>query len=197
MIELKDVTAGYNGHTVLDHCSLRVPTGQHAAVMGPSGSGKTTLLRLIAGTLPPASGTVAVRAERTAYLFQEPRLLPWLTAAENVNLVLSDGAVTLPAARRWLEAVGLGDAADQRPGALSGGMRQRVALARALAYDGDLYLLDEPFSALDAAMAGQLMSLLQQYTQDKTVIFVTHSPEQAESIGDVVYTLKNKALEPV
>ena len=83
----------------------------------------------------------------------------------------------------------------KRPGALSGGMRQRVALARALAYGGDLLLLDEPMSALDEALSVQLLTLLNQYTQDKTVIFVTHSPGQAKQISETIYTIKNKTLE--
>jgi len=195
MIELNAVTAGYREQTVLENCSLRVFPGEHIAVMGPSGSGKTTLLKLIAGTLPPRSGTVRVEAEKISYLFQEPRLLPWLTAEENVNLVLSDSAATMDQARHWLDIVGLSDAAGKRPVALSGGMRQRVALARALAYGGDLFLLDEPMSALDSALSVQLISLLKQYTQGKTMIFVTHSLEQAKRIGGKIYTLNNKTLE--
>lgn len=195
MIELSDVTAAYGAQTVLEHCFLRVSPGEQIALMGPSGSGKTTLLKLIAGRTKPLAGTVRVTAGKIAYLFQEPRLLPWLTALENVNLVLSDSAETMDQAQYWLEAVGLSDAADKHPAALSGGMRQRVALARALAYGGDLYLLDEPMSALDEALAFRLLSLLHQYTQGKTVIFVTHSPEQAKRFSDKLYTLKNKRLE--
>lgn len=195
MIELCAVTAGYQGQTVLENCSLLVSAGEHIAVMGPSGTGKTTLLKLIAGTLSPVAGTVRVNAKKIAYLFQEPRLLPWLSAEENVNLVLSDRAKTLGKAKCWLERVGLADALQKRPSELSGGMRQRVALARALAYGGDLLLLDEPMSAIDVALSAQLLALLQQYTHDKTVIFVTHSLEQAKQIGDSVYNLKNKTLE--
>ena len=136
-----------------------------------------------------------VDAKKISYLFQEPRLLPWLSAEENVNLVLSDRKETLEEARHWLEVVGLADAMTKRPGALSGGMRQRVALARALAYGGDLLLLDEPMSALDEALSVQLLTLLNQYTQDKTVIFVTHSPGQAKQISETIYTIKNKTLE--
>lgn len=195
MVELHAVTVTYRGQAILKDCDLSVPDKAHIALMGPSGSGKTTLLRLIAGMLPPTEGSVHVTAEKTAYLFQEPRLLPWLTAEENVNLVLSDKADTLPTARRWLEAVGLSDAMGKRPGDLSGGMRQRVALARALAYGGDLYLLDEPLSALDAELSANMLSLIHQYTQDKTVIFVTHSPEQAKAAADNTYLIKNKTLE--
>ncbi|MDY4105661.1 MAG: ABC transporter ATP-binding protein [Oscillospiraceae bacterium] len=197
MIELKDVSAAFQGHSVLEHCSLLVPDGGHTAVMGPSGSGKTTLLRLIAGQLAPDQGSVTVSHGRISYMYQEPRLLPWLTAEENVNLVLSDKPETMDTARQWLAAVGLADAMKKRPAELSGGMRQRVSLARALAYDGDLFLLDEPLSSLDEAMAAELLDLLKQYTQGKSMIFVTHSPEQAKVLGGEIYRMNNKTLERI
>ena len=197
MIELKDVSVAFQGRSVLEHCSLLVPDGGHTAVMGPSGSGKTTLLRLIAGQLAPDQGSVTVSHGRISYMYQEPRLLPWLTAEENVNLVLSDKPETMGTARQWLAAVGLADAMKKRPAELSGGMRQRVSLARALAYDGDLFLLDEPLSSLDEAMAAELLDLLKQYTQGKSMIFVTHSPEQAKVLGGEIYRMNNKALERI
>lgn len=195
MITFTDVTAAYQAQTILEHCSLTVPAKAHIAVMGPSGSGKTTVLKLITGTLRPLSGTVQVDAGKISCMFQEPRLLPWLSAEDNVNLVLSDRKETLEEARHWLKVVGLADAMKKSPGELSGGMRQRVSLARALAYGGDLLLLDEPMAALDEALTVQLLTLLNQYTQDKTVIFVTHSLEQAKQIGEKTYTIKNKRLE--
>ncbi|MDD6503624.1 MAG: ABC transporter ATP-binding protein [Oscillospiraceae bacterium] len=197
MIELKDVSVAFQGHSVLEHCSLLVPDGGHTAVMGPSGSGKTTLLRLIAGQLAPDQGSVTVSHGRISYMYQEPRLLPWLTAEENVNLVLSDKPETMDTARQWLAAVGLADAMKKRPAELSGGMRQRVSLARALAYDGDLFLLDEPLSSLDEAMAVELLDLLKQYTQGKSMIFVTHSPEQAKVLGGEIYRMHDKTLERI
>lgn len=197
MIELKDVSAAFQGRSVLEHCSLLVPDGGHTAVMGPSGSGKTTLLRLIAGQLAPDQGSVTVSHGRISYMYQEPRLLPWLTAEENVNLVLSDKPETMDTARQWLAAVGLADAMKKRPAELSGGMRQRVSLARALAYDGDLFLLDEPLSSLDEAMAVELLDLLKQYTQGKSMIFVTHSPEQAKVLGGEIYRMHDKTLERI
>ena len=197
MIELKDVSVAFQGRSVLEHCSLLVPDGGHTAVMGPSGSGKTTLLRLIAGQLAPDQGSVTVSHGRISYMYQEPRLLPWLTAEENVNLVLSDKPETMGTARQWLAAVGLADAMKKHPAELSGGMRQRVSLARALAYDGDLFLLDEPLSSLDEAMAAELLDLLKQYTQGKSMIFVTHSPEQAKVLGGEIYRMHDKTLERI
>lgn len=184
MIEFSAVTAGYgSAPPVLENCTFRVAPGERVALMGSSGSGKTTVLRLIGARLQPRQGTVRVGAQKISYMFQEPRLLPWLSAEDNVNLVLSDGPATLAAARRALEAVGLGDAAKKRPAELSGGMRQRVSLARALAYDGDLFLLDEPLSALDADKAAELLDLLARHMEGRTLLFVTHSLAQARTLA--------------
>ena len=192
MIEIKNVTVRFGDNTVFNGFDLIVPRGSRIAVMGPSGGGKTTLLKLIAGQLRPASGSVSISADRISYMFQEPRLLPWLTAEENVNLILGDKQETLPVARLWLERVGLADSAKKRPAELSGGMRQRVALARALAYNGDLFLFDEPLSALDQDLIGDMLSLINEYTAGKTVLFVTHSREQAQIISDrIVYIKKD------
>lgn len=194
MIEFCSVTMGFSGKNILENCSFSMKNGEHIAIMGPSGSGKTTILRLIAGQLTPNAGTVDVSAEKISYMFQEHRLLPWLTAEENVNLVLGDRNTTLEQARQWLEVVGLRDSLGKRPSQLSGGMRQRVSLARALAYGGDLFLLDEPMSALDADMTDEMLSLLKEHTQCKSLIFVTHSLEQAQKITDKIYIVKDKKI---
>ena len=193
MIEFFSVTAGYGGASpVLENCNFCVHTGERVALMGPSGSGKTTVLRLISGRLQPRQGAVRVSAGKISYMFQEPRLLPWLNAEDNVNLVLSDGATTLDAARRALESVGLGDATKKYPAELSGGMRQRVSLARALAYDGDLFLLDEPLSALDADKAEELLALLEHHLEGRTLLFVTHSLSQAKRLATKICTMDDR-----
>ena len=145
MIEAHDLTVTYDGRDVLHKVTLTVPDGAHIALMGPSGCGKTTLLRVLAGLRAPDGGSVRVSPGRIACVFQEPRLLPWRTAAENVNAVLSDRTQTMPQARAWLERLELGEAAEQYPAALSGGMQQRVAIARALAYDAPVLLLDDVY----------------------------------------------------
>jgi len=187
LIKLQNVTVQFGDNIVLENFNLSVNGGEHIVLMGPSGSGKTTVLKLIAGQLKPAVGTVNVHAERISYMFQEHRLLPWLTATENVNLVLGDRQDTLPTARLWLERVGLGDAMNKCPHELSGGMRQRVALARALAYGGDLFLFDEPLSALDEDLSAEMLDLIKHYTEGKTVIFVTHNPTHAKRISDDIH----------
>ena len=132
MLNLKSVSHSYGSQQVLNNLELTLNPGQRLAVMGPSGSGKTTLLRIVLGLLKPDAGTMENTFRKTAVVFQEPRLLPWRTAAENVNLVLGDASATLPKARKHLAALGLGEAADKYPRELSGGMQQRVAIARAL-----------------------------------------------------------------
>lgn len=192
MLNLNNVTVRYGSSDVLKDFNLSVAKGEHIAVMGESGSGKTTLLKLISGQLSPANGKIVVSTERISYMFQEPRLLPWLTAAENVNLVLGDHKESLPEAIKWLKRVGLEDALDKYPHELSGGMRQRAALARALAFNGDLLLLDEPLASLDEASANQMLELIKQYSANKTVILVTHNTEQAKKFADTIYILKKQ-----
>lgn len=181
MPKLNDISVvfsqGKTSKTVLEHLSLDIPTGTTTAIMGPSGCGKTTLLRLLAGIISPTLGNVTRETNSISYVFQDQALLPWLTAAENLNLVLSDGKKTLHVAREWLACVGLAEDADRYPSELSGGMRQRVALARALATDADLLLLDEPFRGLDAQLHEQMRELIRTARQGKTTVLVTHDEQ--------------------
>ena len=163
MIEVHDLTVTYDGRDVLQHVTLTVPDGAHIALMGPSGCGKTTLLRVLAGLRAPDGGSVRVSPGRIACVFQEPRLLPWRTAAENVNAVLSDRAQTMPQARAWL------------------------AIARALAYDAPVLLLDEPFRALDAALRARVIACIAAETQGRTLVLATHDPADADALGCTVY----------
>ncbi len=197
MIKLQNVTLKFANTVVLDCANLSVDSGEHIALMGPSGSGKTSILRLLAQQITPTSGTVQISTEKISYMFQEPRLIPWLTAEQNVNLVLGDHKSTLPLARSWLDKVGLSDSYAKLPSALSGGMRQRVSLARALAYDGELFLMDEPLSALDEETAEQMLQLINTYTKGKTLVFVTHNTNQANAITDTIYSIKNKVPERI
>ena len=186
MIEARNLTVTYDGRAVLRDVTLTVPDGGHIALMGPSGCGKTTLLRVLAGLRTPDGGSVRVSTGRIACVFQEPRLLPWRTAAENVNAVLSDRAQTMPQARAWLERLEL-EAAEQYPAALSGGMQQRVAIARALAYDAPVLLLDEPFRALDAELRARVIACIAAETQGRTLVLATHDPADADALGCTVY----------
>ena len=181
MLELKNVSLSYGGLRVLRDVSLRLDSGERIAVMGPSGCGKTSLLRVIAGLQSPDFGTVECMARRLSFVFQEPRLLPWLTAEENVRLVLPDAHRSEDAAA-LLSCFGLSDAADKLPAELSGGMQQLVSLTRALVCTPDLLLLDEPFKALDAAAKQNAITAVSGGT-DAAIILVTHDAREAEALG--------------
>lgn len=181
MLELKDVSLSFGALEVLRGASLTLWQGERIAITGPSGCGKTSLLYVIAGLLHPDSGLVRNRAARTACVFQEPRLLPWLSAEENVSIVMPHGTQGQDALM-LLKKLGLADSAEKHPCELSGGMQQRAALARALAYAPDLLLLDEPFRALDAASKALAIDAVNERA-DCAVILVTHSPEEADALG--------------
>ena len=181
MVKLTGITHAYDGNTVLQNQDLTLLPGQRTALMGPSGVGKTTLLRIVLGLLKPDGGTVENTFRKTAAVFQEPRLLPWRTAAENVNLVLGDTRGTMDAARRKLAQLGLAGAADKYPVELSGGMRQRVAIARALVMEADLLVLDEPFKAMDEDLRQQVIALVSE--TNAAILLVTHEPEEAAALG--------------
>jgi NitT/TauT family transport system ATP-binding protein len=185
MLEFKNVTKIYEGATVLENLSLNIKSHENVVIMGESGRGKTTLLRIAAGLTKPDSGDVLFCGD-VAILFQEPRLLPWKTAAENILAVLKNG--TKETAQHYLEAVELADAANKYPRELSGGMAQRVALARFMAYveetDADLLLLDEPTGALDRETAERMISLIKKLSQNRMAILVTHNEADANAFAD-------------
>lgn len=150
---------------------------------GPSGFGKTTLLHTIAGLIEPDSGEIIGRPERISLMFQDDRLLPWLSALQNIEIVCDDREKAL----YYLRAVELEAEAGSRVQALSGGMRRRVALARALAYESDLILLDEPFKGMDLPLIERLAPLIQGLRVP--VILSSHSPEEQEIIGGTIFPM--------
>lgn len=181
MLELNNISHRFDGNWVLQNRSLTLKPGERLAIMGPSGCGKTTLLRTALGLIRPTEGTVNNSFRSTAVVFQEPRLLPWRSALENVNLVLGDGRETRERAAGYLDLVGLSDAKDKLPRELSGGMQQRVALARALALEGDCLILDEPFKAMDEALRGRIIDLVDR--TEAAVLLVTHDEAEAAALG--------------
>jgi len=173
-----------NGTVALTGTSLQVGRGEFVALLGPSGCGKSTLLRLIAGLDQPDQGTVTWdRPPQLGVVFQDPTLLPWASAIDNVRLPLRlHGVSRTEQTRRATDAlaqVGLDAFNDARPRELSGGMRMRVSIARALATDPSVLLMDEPFAALDEFTRHGLQHDLRQQQGDRTIIFVTHSIYEA------------------
>jgi NitT/TauT family transport system ATP-binding protein len=183
---------------VLQGVDLTVAPGEFVCLLGASGCGKSTLLNLIAGLVEPTSGRIAVSAARPALMFQEPALLPWLTAAGNVELALKARGVGRAGrraeARTLLERVNLGGAEAKRVHELSGGMRQRVALARALAQDSPVLLMDEPFAALDAITRDVLHQELIRVWQEQglSIVFVTHNVREAARLGQRVVLMGSR-----
>ena len=193
MIHLDNITLAYGEQTVLRNCALHMAPGQRVALMGPSGCGKTSLLHTVAG-LTDGVGSAAVNG-RVSYVFQDSALFPWLTAEENINVVLSDGPATMPRALAWLEAVELADCAGKYPHQLSGGQKQRIAIARALAYGGEILLLDEPFRGLDEATRARIAGLIGREWNGRTLLLATHDPREAELLECTVLHYRGGKFE--
>jgi ABC-type nitrate/sulfonate/bicarbonate transport system ATPase subunit len=177
----------------LSGLTFSVPEGQFACVLGPSGCGKTTLLSIVAGLDHAYDGSVhgAAGESRLGMVFQTPRLMPWLSARENVRLALTPPPRSEGRAEELLREMQLGGMLDALPRQLSGGQQRRVALARAFVNDPELLLLDEPFQALDAPTAQHLRELLLALWARRrpTILFVTHDLREALSLGDRVLFL--------
>ncbi len=180
-IELEHVFFSYGEKAVLRDVSFMVEDGETVALEGPSGVGKTTVLRLIAGLLTPARGGVRGGEGGAAVVFQEDRLIPHLTAEENLRLV--NDALTHGQAEALLAAVGLEGEAKRLPGELSGGMRRRVAIARAAASGRAPVLLDEPFQGLDGETKRRVTDFVRSFTRSRTTVLVTHDASDADALG--------------
>jgi NitT/TauT family transport system ATP-binding protein len=186
--------------TALGDVSAKIGVGEFVSIVGPSGCGKTTLLRIMAGLESPTSGTITIRQTRAgrpanSVVFQEASIFPWMTTRRNAEYGLAMRGV--PAAerratvQRLLETVGLANFADAYPKALSGGMKQRVSLVRAFANDPEILLMDEPFAAVDEQTRIVLQEELLRIWGDtgKTVVFVTHSIQEALTLSDRVIVM--------
>lgn len=186
--------------TALSPTDLEIDRGEFVSIIGPSGCGKSTLLRILAGLEKASGGEITTEdgsssRQRVGFVFQEPVLLPWLSALENVRFPLDTAGVSRAEADsralQLLKLVGLSGFEAALPRALSGGMRQRVSIARALSYDPPLLLMDEPFGALDLITRDRLNDeLLSIWAQTKkTILFVTHSVEEAAYLSDRVVVM--------
>jgi NitT/TauT family transport system ATP-binding protein len=179
--------------------SVDIDDGEFVCIVGPSGCGKSTFLRIVAGLIRPSKGSVEIRTRGsrnpTAMVFQEYSIYPWKTVLENVRFGLDVAGVRKregnDRARSYLAKLGLADRERARPDTLSGGMKQRVSIARALAVEPEILLMDEPFAALDAQLRTVLQEeLLHLWQSDqRTVVFVTHSLDEALLLGDRVVVM--------
>lgn len=191
----------------LQEVSFGLEKSKVLTLVGPSGCGKTTLLRIVGGLLKPTSGNVLIDGQRLdgphakiSMVFQDFRLLPWRTARQNVELPLElsgvDAKTRWDLAKSLLNTVGLEEAFGRYPHELSGGMKQRVGLARALITDPEVLLMDEPFGALDAQtrelLQIELLRLWHKSRPHKTVLFVTHSVDEAVLLSDEIIVMKGR-----
>jgi NitT/TauT family transport system ATP-binding protein len=196
-VEIRHVSKSYavpaaSAHPALCDVSLAVEAGEFAVVLGPSGCGKTTMLRLVAGLDRDYAGDIRLADSRIGFVFQEPRLLPWMTAVDNVRFVLGrQRGEADESAPEWLARVGLAAFVSAYPHQLSTGMQQRVALARAFGVGPRLLLLDEPLSALDEVTALRVSEHLVTLWQAErpAVLMVTHRVEEAVLLADRVWVL--------
>ena len=192
MITFEHVSKSFDSLKVLNDLSFHISSGEILGVVGPSGAGKTTILKLITGIIAPDEGAVRVAEGAVGYVFQEPRLLPWRTALDNVAVPLRargmDKADARKKAAEWLDRVGLAGFEHYHPAELSGGMAQRVAVARALAVEPAILLMDEPFSNMDATLKASLMATLQHILKERktTAVYVTHDLTEALQLADRV-----------
>ncbi|NIW23621.1 MAG: ATP-binding cassette domain-containing protein [Gammaproteobacteria bacterium] len=203
---MRDVSLAYEASIpVLRDIDLKVNEGEFVSIVGPSGCGKSTLLKLISGLVTPNQGDVRVRGTEVkgtpasiGFMFQRDALLPWASVEDNIRVGLECARV--PRAehderiRKLLDLLGLANFGGHYPHALSGGMRQRTALGRLLAYAPEIYLMDEPFGALDAltkiTMGRELLRIWSE--QKRPVLFVTHDIEEAVSLSDRVVVMSGR-----
>ncbi|MBI9098719.1 MAG: ABC transporter ATP-binding protein [Spirochaetaceae bacterium] len=197
-LNLHNISVNFGNLSVLKDVSMKFETGAISVVLGPSGCGKTTILNLLTSMVKAQTGKLeGVGGHNFSYLFQEPRLLPWLTVKSNLKFVL--GEIESKEKReqlcsRFLEMTDLSDFSDWYPGKLSGGMKQRVAIARAFAHPSDIILMDEPFQALDLKLK---LSLINQFIslwkgEKRTVVLVTHDIHEAITLADKIFVLSEK-----
>ncbi len=201
-IKLVDITKSYSvdkeNIPVIDKINLNIPSNKITVIVGRSGCGKTTLLRLVAGLEGCDSGEIKDdNLKKKAYVFQEDRLMPWLTVKKNICFGIEKSEINHEKIDAIIDTVGLSRFQHAYPNQLSGGMKQRVSIARAIAYEPDFILMDEPFSALDyftrEQMQRELLNI--QRRTECSILFVTHSIDEALILGDKIVVLEKGSIK--
>lgn len=195
---VKKIKKSFEELNVLKDISINFVKGHITCILGPSGCGKSTLLNIISGIIKDYDGeVVGFDKEQISFVFQEDRLIPWLSVYDNMEFILKDKYPKDKIKQKilsYLSLVGLKDYTYFYPADLSGGMKQRVAIARALAYEGKIMIMDEPFKSLDIKNKMQLLFDFKKICKQthSTVIFVTHDIDEVLEIGDEIYILSDK-----
>lgn len=203
MLQLKKISKSYSGRIVLQDFNLDFNRGTISCLFGPSGCGKTTLLDIMGGLIHADSGALEGFSNETiSYIFQDTKILPWKTVLENVLFPLKDilpKKTAIATARKFIGMVGLDQSEHLFPAQLSGGMRQRVSIARAFAYPGSLILMDEAFQNLDTILKNNILNAFKEIWEvdRRTVIFVTHSIDEAMMLGQEIIFLNHSPLQVI
>ncbi len=183
-LRILNLYKSYGDKSVLSDLSLTIPHGARVALMAPSGIGKTTLLRILLGLERPDGGRIEGLPARASAVFQEDLLCPWLSVVENIRLACP--RATEKEISKMLTALGLAGEEKTKAATLSGGMARRAAIARALLFDGDMLILDEPFSGLDEETRERTAAVIRAAAEGKTLLLVTHDAREATLLGATV-----------
>lgn len=200
MIIINDLCKQYNNKYLYKNFNITFQQRQITGILGPSGCGKTTLLRMVAGLESYEKGIISgMENEKVAIIFQEDRLIPWLSVYDNIKFVLKSYMETKEMEEKIqeiLKLLRLWEYKDYLPNELSGGMQRRVAMGRAFVYESTCILMDEPFKGLDYALKDKLIEDLKELWQayPKTILFVTHDYEEAKKMAHVIYTLEGSPV---
>ncbi len=187
-MKLKNIYKSYENLKIIDDFTAEIENGKITCLFGKSGCGKTTLINIILGLTDADCGEIIDCGERISVVFQEPRLIPWLTAYQNLKIISEK-------ADYYLNAVELSKFKNNFPSTLSGGMKQRLSIARALCADFDILIMDEPFKGIDFALKTKIMDFIKSETKGKTVIFITHDHKEALSFSDVILYVDGPPIE--